>query len=656
MGRNYVFAFATAAFLLFDACDKKDEERPELLLTGIYVGLTELNLSGEPASGVPLDQPIVASFSSPVNIQSAPQSISLKKSSASVPVEFAYSDNNKTVVIKPLDLLESNSEYVVVIGDQLKGQKGEPFGGAQATFRTQPGLLRIVSLSIGGQNALNSSRILNTPLDASIEIEFSGPIDPGTIDRSVKINGPGAGALDFNLSSGNLKLSLSSRTNLRYLTPYTLSISNELKGGGGERFEEYARKFYTQVDSTAKFPLMSDEDLLTLAQRQTFKYFWEFGHPVSGMARERNTSGETVTTGGSGFGLMAMIAAIERGFITRAEGLQRLEKILAFLETADRFHGVWPHWLNGSTGKVIPFSAYDNGGDLVETAFLIQGLLTFRQYLDESVDSEKALIDRITNLWEEVEWDWHTRGGENVLYWHWSLDFEWRMNHKIQGWNEALIVYVLAASSKTHGIGAEVYHQGWARNGDIKNGSQYLGIQLPLGEPYGGPLFFAHYSFLGLDPRNLKDQYANYWEQNVAHSRINHAYCVANPNQYAGYGDRCWGLTAGDGEKGYSAHSPLNDRGVIAPTAALSSFPYVPEESMAALKWFYYTLGDRLWGEYGFYDGFNPTENWYADSYLAIDQGPIVVMIENFRSGLLWDLFSSDPDVQTGLLKLGFTY
>ena len=401
---------------------------------------------------------------------------------------------------------------------------------------------------------------------------------------------------------------------------------------------------------------LTNEVLLEKVQHQTFKYFYDFAHPVSGMARERNSSGDIVTSGGSGFGLMALIVGIERGFITREQGLVQIEKMVEFLETCDRYHGVWPHWLNGATGEVVPFSAKDNGADLVESAFMIQGLITVRQYLYKNNPREKVLADRINSLWQEVDWEWFTRGGEEVLYWHWSPDFEWEMNHAICGHNETLIVYILAASSPTHPIDATAYHKGYARNGEIKNGNSYYGIELPLGEELGGPLFFSHYSFLGLDPRNLEDRYANYWEQNANHSLINRAYCKENSKGYKGYSETCWGLTASDNHKGYSAHSPTNDLGVITPTAAISSIPYTPEASLEAIRHFYYECGDSLWGIYGFHDAFNLSEKWWADSYLAIDQGPIVVMIENFKSGLLWDLFMSAPEVQEGLGKLGFTY
>ena len=401
--------------------------------------------------------------------------------------------------------------------------------------------------------------------------------------------------------------------------------------------------------------MISDDQLLTLVQEKTFRYFYDFAHPSCGLARERNTSGDIVTMGGSGFGVMALIVGMERGFITRDQGLTRLNKILNFLETCDRYHGAWAHWLNGVTGKTIPFTTNDDGADLVETSYMVEGLMTMRQYLNPAVPAEQSLMDRIDALTDAVEYDWFTRG-QNVLYWHWSPDLGWIMNMQIRGYNETLITYIVAATSTTHPITAAVYNQGYAKNGGIRNGNSYYGYTLPLGEPYGGPLFFTHYSFLGLDPRTLQDQYANYWEQNVHQSLINWTYCFTNPKDFLGYSQVCWGLTASDNPWGYDAQSPTNDLGVITPTAAVSALPYTPVQSMNAIRFFYYTLGDHLWGDYGFYDAFDPSEGWWADSYLAIDEGPIVCMIENSRTQLLWNLFMSSPKVEAGLAKLGFTH
>lgn len=428
-----------------------------------------------------------------------------------------------------------------------------------------------------------------------------------------------------------------------------------------------------QLKSTADKPdstlqQVSDDSLLTLTEYRTFQYFWDGAEPNSGMARERlhvdgiypENDMNLVTTGGTGFGVMAIVVGIERGFITREEGFERLDHIVDFLKAADRFHGAWPHWLYGETGRVKPFSPKDNGADIVETAYLIQGLLTVRQYFREGNEQEKILASKIDNLWKEVEWEWFTKNGEHVIYWHWSPFYGWEINFPIEGYNECLITYVLAASSPTHPVDPIVYHEGWARKGSIVSSNQMYGRPLILrynyAEEYGGPLFWAHYSYLGLDPRKISDRYADYWELNRNLTLINWQWCKENPLGYEGYSDSCWGLTAGYSPQGYAAHAPgeKNDLGVITPSAALSSFPYTPEESMKALKYFYYEQGDRIFGKYGFYDGFSLEKKWYPRRYLAIDQGPIVVMMENYRSALLWNLFMASPEIRNGLVKLGF--
>ncbi len=405
---------------------------------------------------------------------------------------------------------------------------------------------------------------------------------------------------------------------------------------------------------------LGDEALLDRVQRQTLRYFWDFAHPVSGLARERSNVTpryglEATTTGGTGFGIMAILAGVSRGWIDRAEACERIWTMARFLEKADSYHGAWPHFLNGETGRTIRFSRKDDGADLVETAFLVAGLLCARQFFDGGDPAEARLRALLNWLWEEVEWNWFTRDGRNVLYWHWSPNNGWSMNHEIRGWNECLIAYVLAAASPRYPVSPDVYHRGWADGRAFLNGRDYDGIRLPLGPDAGGPLFLSQYSFLGIDPRGLRDRYADYWEQNVAHTRVNYAHCLRNPGGFKGYGPDCWGLSASDSVAGYDAHSPTNDLGVITPSAALGAFPYTPEESMAALRHFHDDLGDRLWSEYGFYDAFSETADWVAPSHLAIDQGPIVVMIENARSGLLWDLLMSCAEIRTGLARLGFT-
>ena len=259
-------------------------------------------------------------------------------------------------------------------------------------------------------------------------------------------------------------------------------------------------------------------------------------------------------------------------------------------------------------------------------------------------------------MWGAANWNWHTNK-ENKLYWHWSPYNGFDMNFPVWGWNECLITYIMSAASPRHGIAKEVYDGTWVGSGGFRNGKEYYGMVLPLGNyDRGGPLFFEQYTFLGIDPNKLSDTLGiDYFLQGKNHTLINRAYCIENPKKYKGYSDKCWGLTAGDSYKGYVAHCPEVDFGVIQPTAAISSMPFTPKESMEAMRYFYEELGNKIWSHYGFVDGFSIHHNWYAKSHLAIDQGPIVVMIENYRSGLLWKLFMKNPDIQNGLRKLGFT-
>ncbi len=625
-----------------------------LNISYIYLGDVALNASGD-NNNLVIDQPIEIRFDQPIDTVSVKENITLLNSdNEPIAVSYSFFNQNKLVKISH-EVFNENELYTLVISSDLTGAGHETFKEQKYTFTTLTLPLILESIHIDG----NPISPQNTPKDVSrnpeIEFRFNTPVTQKNLSdySSFKSNGF---SVQYTLTQVDEKTILFTvNQELEDYQKFQVSISSNIENRIGKPFDGLDLNFYTELDSSFRFPEISDDELMTLVQQQTFKYFWDFGHPTSGLSRERNTSSDVVTIGGSGFGIMTILVGIERGFITRKEGVGRINKIVDFLGTADRFHGVWPHWMNGVTGVTHPFSDNDDGGDIVETAFMIQGLLTVRQYLNPDDAFENSIINNITALWEAVEWDWYTQN-ENSITWHWSPDLGFEKNMKVRGWNEALIVYVLAASSPTHTVSADVYNQGWARNGNIKNGKTFYDITLPLGNDYGGPLFFEHYSFAGLDPRNLSDQYGNYWEQARAHTLINRAYCISNPLNYIGYSSNCWGLTASDNYEGYSAHSPTNDKGVITPAAALSSFPYTPEESMAALKHFYYLLGDKIWGDYGFYDAFSFDQSWVASSYLAIDQGPVVVMIENYRSALLWELFMQNQDVQQGLTKLGFNF
>jgi hypothetical protein len=521
---------------------------------------------------------------------------------------------------------------------------------------TQPATFNFSGVSVNGKSTgLTYTGVNVLPV---LKFNFSSPIDHASVNTNFTLKNVSGTSIPFTATYENndKTVILQPSSQLGFLSRYTFSVSTNLRSKTDQLLNSpVSVQLSTGIDSTNKFPLLSDDALLNLVEQQTFKYFWDFGHPVSGLARERNSSPETVTSGGSGFGIMAIVTGISRNFITRAEGLARMQKIVGFLKTAQTFHGAFPHWLDGTTGQVIPFSSKDNGADIVETSYLMEGLLTARQFFNGGDGAETALRTDINILWNAVDWNWFRQNDQNVLYWHWSPSYNWELNFQLKGWNEALITYVLAASSPAHSIPKIVYDNGWASNGGMKNGSTYYSYTLPLGPAYGGPLFFEHYSFMGINPGDLNDTYANYHTQTVNHTKINYEYCKENPLHWYGYSNESWGLTASDVPDGYNASSPTNDVGVIAPTAALSSFPYTPVESMQALKFFYYKLGDKLWGPYGFKDAYSLDKLWFADSYLAIDEGPIIVMIENYRSGLLWQLFTSCPEVKTGMKNLGFT-
>ncbi|HTL17896.1 MAG TPA: glucoamylase family protein [Patescibacteria group bacterium] len=417
----------------------------------------------------------------------------------------------------------------------------------------------------------------------------------------------------------------------------------------------------------------TDDELLDLVQEGCFHYYWDGAHPNAGMALEITPGDENlVAVGASGFGIMALIAAAERHFVTREACVERMLKITRFLKNADRFHGAFPHFLNGQTGRCIPyFGKYDNGGDLVETAFLMQGLLSARQYFNRNTGSEGELRDAITELWRAVEWDWYRKDhSSDFLYWHWSPDFGWHISHPLVGWNETMVVYLLAIASPTHAVPPSLYHSGWAGQSDLAiqyrrqwsrttigdhytNGSSFYGFKLEVGEGSGADLFFTQFSFMGFDPRGKRDAYANYFLNNRSIALINHAYCADNPRKFSGYSAECWGLSAGINSGG-GRPLPRDDNGTICCSAALGCFPYTPRESMAALKHFYRDHGAHLWGIYGFHDGFNQTENWFEPVWMGLNQAVMTVMIENHRSGLLWKSFMANPEINPALSAIGF--
>jgi hypothetical protein len=512
--------------------------------------------------------------------------------------------------------------------------------------------LYVNSIFIGSENA--DAENVEVELMPEIKVKVSQSMSPQFDFKSfIKLLNQNGDAMEmvYSLSENNQTIIIKPVADLGGFQKYTLLINRGLSSEvRGVLQRECTAYFYTTNDQTDKFPRISDAELLDKVQAQTFKYFWDFAHS-SGMIRERNTSQNTVTTGGTGFGLMAIAVGVERKFITKSEGLVRVNAVVDFLEKADKYKGAFSHWYDGSTAKTQPFSTKDNGADLVETGFLMMGLLTAAEYFDDT-----SLRNRVNTLYQNIEWN-HFLNYSESLYWHWSPEYNFELQLKIQGWNEALMTYILAAGSDKYAIAKENYTRGWTRNGAFVNNNLYDGIKLPLGSDYGGPLFISQYTFLGIDPNKLSDDYiSDYAEQCKNHTLINRAYCIQNPNKHPGYNQYSWGLTASDNPTGYSAHSPRNDLGVITPTAALGSFAFTPVESKEALEFFYYKMGDKLWSDYGFRDAYSVKDNWYAGSYISIDQGPIILSIENHRSGLLWKNCLKSETVKKGMSKLGLTY
>jgi len=655
-----------ALMLLFStlACKSKENTPPvvplgTLVLNATRVGSYTLDLQDAGSNtAAPQDLNLQLEFSAPIDTLTAKTAITLASiEGVSVPASISFDSSTTRVRLLQTSLPAEGQGYKLTVNNTLRGAKKEKFAGATIGYKTAISALKLDSVYVNGRKITLGTTQKNVPwASPEFKLFYSKELNPATVTASA-ITFSGQGTSGLTLSTTGKVITAKATAPLASWRRYTLAINNTLTGILGETIGKTEVALVSHLDTTDKFPRISDEELLTLVQRQTFKYFWDAADANSGLAQERNASPNVVTIGGSGFGVMALIVGVDRGFITRREAVQRWDKITRFLSKADRFHGVWPHWMT-SSGRVIPFSANDDGGDLVESAFMAQGLMTVRQFLNKNEASENQVAARIDTLLDAMEWDWYRRGGQNVLYWHWSPRVGWQMNFPLRGWNETMITYVMAAASRTHSIPKSVYTNGYCTSASYRNGRSYYGIPLPLGPDggKGGPLFFAHYSFLGLNPTRLQDINAQYFTQNQAHSRINYAYCVQNPKGYPLYGPSCWGLTASDIENGYTASDPDNDGGTIAPTAALASMPYTPQESMRALHFFYYKLGDRLWGSQGFYDAFNTNTSWVANSYLAIDQGPIIIMIENYRTQRLWNLFMSSPEVQTGLTKLGFTY
>lgn len=438
------------------------------------------------------------------------------------------------------------------------------------------------------------------------------------------------------------------------------TLFNDFVGDGGLKF--YYRVCSVRVDSKGYFQrsdwtppaearteMLETNRLLTEVQKDGFNYFYAFGHPVSGLPRlSLRRDPDTCAIGATGMGLFNIGVGIDRHFITRQEGVDRTLQELKFLSQAERFHGAFPHLINGQTGKAIAFSRYDDGADIVETAFLMEGVLFAREFFSRTNAEEMEIRLLADDLWRDVEWNWFVRYDPGpYLVWHWSPKYGYKINLHITGFNECQLAYLLAMASPTHPIKPEAYWHGWEGPLYGVKRTSY-GIHLNLGNKSAPapPLFMAHYSYLGLDPHDLWYRNKTYFDHFRDFCLVQVRYAWSKSDIYEGYGP-LWGITASDGPDGYRPFQPgKQDNGTLAPTAALSSMPYVPMQSLPCLMEMYQHNGSSLWGPIGFYDAFNPTRKWVAQAYLCIDQGPIAPMIENYRTKMCWKTFMKCPELR----------
>ena len=501
----------------------------------------------------------------------------------------------------------------------------------------------------------NTLRLRNNHIDA-IRFSFSDKIDRNSVSNAFSWSAVNPNIL-FSYENNDSTLLIKPGSDLSYLSKYNFGLSKGLKSISGiNLFTSFTLNVITGIDPSLKFPKISDEALLDSVQKASFNYYLEHASTTSGLLGDVSSEAPDARTtfGGTGFALMTFPGAVNRGFITRSQALFKVQQMVSFVNSkVSVYKGVFPAWVNGITGKSQYWNGLD-GWDVPNTAFFIMGMLTVRQYFDGTSAEETKLREDITSLYNKIEWPWY-HNSQNFIYWSYNPTAGWIL--PVRGWVETLVMYVLAAGSPTHPIDKSVYEIGWTRNGNFVNGKQFYGYTLPLGQDYGGQAYLNQFSFLGINPNGLTDQYADYGIQAKNASLIGYEYCKAQHTEYPFYCDSVWGITAGASANGYIQESPSNDQGYIYPSASLASFPYSPVESMKAMKYFYYKLGNLIWTKYGFTDSFSFSVEpyWVSNEVFSYDQMNTIVGIENYRSGLPWKLFTSCPEVQTGLKQLGFT-
>jgi hypothetical protein len=394
-------------------------------------------------------------------------------------------------------------------------------------------------------------------------------------------------------------------------------------------------------------------------QEAAVRFYFEEAHPVSGLSQEGAPGwGDTSAVGSTGMGMANIIVGVHRGFVTREQGVALALKMLRFLDQKTETQaGAFAHWMDGTTGAARKFGSNGTAADLVETSFLIQGAILLREYFNGSSAEEREIGAIATRLAAEVQWPQFMVDQPTgpVMMWHWD-SVVGPGELPIRGFHEGMMPYILGIGSQTYPIPAKSFYTGWYHpQHQLGTTRTDFGIEHGLGRGIGWPLFFAHYSHIGFDPRVIRYKGKTYFEHFVDATKVHEAYARSRASEFKGY-DTVWGLAASTSPDGYKAHRPgKDDSGTIATTAALSSMPYLPDAVLNCMESMYLDYGSRIWGCYGFYNAFNPTRDWVGEKYIGIELGPIAPMIENHRSGLLWRLFMQAPEVQRALERLRAT-
>ncbi len=442
-----------------------------------------------------------------------------------------------------------------------------------------------------------------------------------------------------------------------------------------------ACKFKSSSRNNEVGKTLSTEFNLDDLQRRTFNYFWDLADPESGLIPDRWPTESFCSIAAMGFGLTSYIVGIENGYISRKIAAERIRDQMRFLYHLPQSNAM--HAVAGYKGFFYHFIDMKNGTrykdvelSTVDTGWLMAGILSCQSYFDGDDLTETAIRDLADSLYRRVEWDWFLNDND-LLSMGWFPDRGF-LKAQWDGYNEAMLLIIMALGSTTHPVPA-ICWENWTK--------PYI-----WGDYYGyemvnfGPLFGHQYSHMYVDFRGIYDRYMaakgiDYFENARRATYSNRAYCIANPRHFNDYSDTIWGLTAcdGPGDKkvdingsvikfmGYSARgAAVNyhvDDGTIAPTAAGGSIPFAPEICIPALKAMYEKYGSALYDTYGFRDAFNPTftfgpENingWFDKDYIGIDQGPIVIMIENYKTGLIWKVMKKNKYIIAGLKKAGFS-